>query len=150
MSHSYSSNRIHVVFSTRNRERRIRPDLQPKLWAYIAGVARNHEFETAMVGGVEDHAHTLLILHAALPLAKAIQLMKGVSSKWLNESGDAGKDFAWQEGYGAFSVSASHTDAVIEYIQNQAIHHAKRNFEEEFLGLLKRHGIEYDPRYVFG
>ena len=131
MSHSYASNRIHLVFSTKHRERRTSEELQAKLWAYMAGIARNHDFEAIKVGGVEDHAHALLVLPATMPLAKAIQTLKGCSSKWLNETATAG--FSWQEGYGAFSVSASQTEGVVAYIENQRVHHAKRSFEEESL-----------------
>jgi putative transposase len=84
-----------------------------------------------------------------MPLAKAVQILKSCSSKWINDT-KAIEDFAWQEGYGAFSVSASHTQEVIDYIANQVTHHAKRNYEEEFLELLKRHGIPYDAKYVLG
>ena len=147
MSHSYSSNRIHMVFSTKNRERRITEELQIKLWPYMAGIARNHDFEAIKVGGVEDHAHVLVILPATIPLAKAIQTLKACSSKWLNETI---KDFSWQEGYGAFSVSASQTESVVRYIENQREHHAKRSFDEEFVELLKKYGIEYDPAHVLG
>jgi len=127
MSHSYSSNRIHVIFSTKNREKRISKALQLKLWPYLAGIARNHGFEAIKVGGVEDHIHVLLLLPATIPLAKAVQILKACSSKWLNDTSSAGKDFAWQEGYGAFSVSASQTDAIMRYIENQRVHHAKRS-----------------------
>ena len=147
MSHSYSSNRIHVVFSTKNRERKISQSIQAKLWPYMAGIARNHNFEAIKVGGVEDHAHALLILPPSMPLSKAIQTLKACSSKWLNETV---ANFAWQEGYGAFSVSASHTPAVIRYIENQATHHAKMNFENEFMRLLKKYGVDYDPAHVLG
>ena len=149
MSHSYSSNRVHVVFSTKNREKRISSDIQPKLWPYMAGIARNHGFEAVRVGGVEDHAHALLVLPATMPVAKGIQILKACSSKWLNETG-AVKNFCWQEGYGAFSVSASQTEGVIRYIANQRAHHAKRSFEAEFLELLERYGVKYDPRRVLG
>jgi putative transposase len=150
MSHSYSSNRIHLVFSTKNREKRIPPELQTKLWPYMAGIARNHGFQAIKVGGVEDHAHTLLLLPPTIPLSKAVQILKSCSSKWLNETGAAGRGFSWQEGYGAFSVSASQTDGVLRYIQNQPSHHAKRSFENEFLELLKRYGVAYDPAHVLG
>jgi REP-associated tyrosine transposase len=148
MSHSYSSNRIHLVFSTKNREKRLSEELQTKLWPYMAGIARNHGFEAIKIGGVEDHAHVLLVLAATIPLAKAIQILKSCSSKWINET--AIKDFSWQEGYGAFSVSASQTEGVIRYIENQNTHHAKRSFEEEFVALLKKYGVEYDPEHVLG
>lgn len=148
MSHSYSSNRIHLIFSTKNREKCRSEELQNKLWPYMAGIARNHGFEAIKVGGVEDHAHALLVLPATMPLAKAIQTLKSCSSKWLNES--ASKQFSWQEGYGAFSVSASQTNGVITYIENQREHHAKKSFEEEFVSLLKRYGVNYDPAHVLG
>ena len=148
MSHSYSSNRVHLVFSTKKREKRISEDVQAKLWPYMAGIARNHGFEAIKVGGVEDHAHVLLVLPSTIPLAKAVQILKACSSKWLNEA--AIKDFAWQEGYGAFSVSASQTEDVIRYLENQREHHKKRSFDEEFLALLRRYGVSYDPAHVLG
>jgi hypothetical protein len=84
-----------------------------------------------------------------MPLAKAVQILKSCSSKWINDT-KAVHDFAWQEGYGAFSVSASHTEEAIAYIANQVAHHLKRSYEEEFLELLKGYGIPYDPKYVMG
>lgn len=150
MSHSYSSNRIHLIFSTRGREKRITQNMQPKLWPYMAGIARNHGFEAIKVGGVADHVHALLLLPPAVPLAKAVQILKSCSSKWLNDTGLAGRNFAWQEGYGAFSISASNTEEVIHYISNQVSHHAKRDFEEEFLEFLKKYGVDYDPVHVLG
>jgi REP element-mobilizing transposase RayT len=139
-----------VIFSTKQREKRLREDIQPKLWAYIAGIARNHKFEALEIGGAEDHCHALIALPAPMPLSKAVQTLKGCSSKWLNDTGTAGANFAWQEGYGAFSVSASQTEGVVEYIKSQAEHHKKRNYEEEFLEFLKRYGINYDPAHVLG
>jgi len=150
MSHSYSSNRVHLIFSTKNREKRVSEELQPKLWPYMAGIARNHGFEAIKIGGVSDHVHALLLLPPVLPLAKAIQVLKACSSKWINDTGTAGRNFAWQEGYGAFSVSASQTEDVVKYIENQRIHHTKRSFEEEFLDFLKKYGVEYDPAHVLG
>ncbi len=128
MSHTYCSNRLHVIFSTKDRKRRISPEIQPRLWGYIAGIARHHGFEAIKVGGAEDHVHALLVLPPSMPLAKAVQLLKGSSA--------AGDHFAWQEGYGAFSVSASQTQSVMHYIENQPAHHARRSFEEEFLKFL--------------
>jgi REP element-mobilizing transposase RayT len=150
MSHTYSSLRIHIVFSTKDRQKRLPSALQPKLWAYMAGIARNHKFEALKIGGIEDHCHALILLPTPMPLAKAVQTIKGCSSKWLNETAAAGTNFAWQEGYGAFSVSASQTAGVVEYICNQPEHHKKRNYEEEFLDLLKRYEIEYNPTHVLG
>jgi putative transposase len=96
MSHSYSSNRVHIIFSTKQRQKCISDDLQPKLWAYMAGIAHNQGFDAIIIGGVRDHVHALLVLPPTLPLAKAVQLLKGSSSKWVNETA---RPFAWQEGY---------------------------------------------------
>jgi putative transposase len=148
MSHTYASNRVHVVFSTKGRTNNLGDDLQPRLWGYMKGVAKNHGFEAVKVGGTSDHVHALVV-PPAMALAKAVQSIKGCSSKWLNDTGAAG-NFAWQEGYGAFSVSASQTKGVIAYIEDQVAHHAKRNYEEEFLELLRRYGIAYDPAHVLG
>jgi REP-associated tyrosine transposase len=145
-----SSTRIHVVFSTQKRQKRLREELRPNLLAYIAGPAKNHGFEAIKIGSAEDHCHALILLPAAMPLSKAVQTLKGCSSKGLNDTGVAGNNFAWQEGYGAFSVSASQTDDVVEYIKKQPEPHTKRNYEEEFLELLKRYGIAYDPAHVLG
>jgi putative transposase len=138
-----------LIFSTKNREKRISLKLQAKLWPYMAGIARNHGFEAIKVGGVEDHAHALMLLPPTIPLAKAVQVLKACSSKWINDTA-ASKDFAWQEGYGAFSVSASQTEGVIRYIADQAAHHAKRSYEDEFIDFLKKYGVEYDPKHVLG
>jgi REP element-mobilizing transposase RayT len=98
-------------------------------------------------GGMEDHAHLLIQLPATLAAAKAVQLLKGSSSKWV---GKHGREFSWQEGYDAFSVSKSKINAVVKYIANQETHHRRITFEDEFIALLEKHGIEYDPKYVFG
>jgi REP element-mobilizing transposase RayT len=116
----------------------------------MKGIAKNHGFGAVKIGGVSDHVHALLVVPPAMALAKAVQAIKGCSSKWLNDTGAAGGDFAWQEGYGAFSVSASQTEGVVAYIENQAAHHARRNYEEEFVELLRRYGISYDPAHVLG
>lgn len=150
MSHTYASNRVHVIFSTKQRAKYLTEEFQPKLWAYMAGIAHNHGFEATLIGGAAEHVHALLVVPPAMPLAKAVQTLKGCSSKWINETKSAPDDFAWQEGYGAFSVSASLSADVIEYIRNQPAHHAKRNYEQEFLEFLKKYGIEYDPAYVLG
>ena len=148
MGHSYASNRVHVIFSTKNRSKSLTPELQPRLWAYMAGVAQKQGFQAIIVGGVEDHVHALIALPPAMPLSKAVQYLKGCSSKWIND--ESGGGFAWQDGYGAFSVSASHTADVYRYIRNQKEHHAKKTFEDEFRFCLKKYGIEFDSEQVFG
>ena len=147
MSHSYVHNPLHVVFSTKEREKLIAKPMQPKLWSYMAGIARNHDFLVLANGGVEYHVHLLILLPPFLTLAKAINFLKTNSSKWMSEHGTR---FAWQQGYGAFAVCKSKMDAVIRYINEQERHHRKMSFEDELIGLLDKHGMEYDPRYVFG
>ncbi len=150
MPHSYSSCLIHYVFSTKDRQPLITPDLQERLWAYLGGIARENEMKALAVGGMEDHVHALVSLPSTLSIAKAVQLLKGGSSKWVHDTFAAMKEFAWQEGYGAFSIAISGVDDTIAYINRQEAHHHTLTFEEEFVGFLKRHGIEYDPRYVLG
>ena len=101
------------------------------------------------IGGTTDHLHALLSLPGMMSFAKAVQLIKGGSSKWLHEVFPESRKFAWQDGYGAFSVSASQVPKTITYINNQKEHHRKKSFHEEFQELLRKHGIEYDSRYVF-
>ncbi len=148
MSHTYTANLLHLVFSTKHRRDLIPPELQPRLWGYMAEIGRNRAIHILAVGGIANHAHVLLSLPAIMPLAKAAQALKGISSKWMNEIGRG--DFAWQEGYAAFSVSRSQLSSVISYVNSQPEHHRKHSFESEFLSLLTKHGIEYDPKYVFG
>ena len=137
-----------AVFSTKKRRNLIATEMQPELWAFVGGIARKNGFKALIVGGTENHVHLLLSLPATMPLAKAMQLVKGASSRWMNEK--HGRGFAWQEGYGAFTVGISQKDHTIEYIRTQAEHHRKRSFEEEFVAFLKKHGVEYDPQYVWG
>ena len=135
MSHSYSQNYLHVVFSTKERQKLIAPPMQPKLWSYMAGIGRNHGFLVLANGGMEDHVHLLIQLPPALALAKAISIVKANSTTWMNEHG---MKFGWQQGYGAFSVSASNLGVVERYIANQKRHHRKMTYEQEFEGFLKK------------
>ena len=147
MPHSYCNNLLHTVFSTRGRKPIIPAALLTELWAVLAGIGRNHRLTVIKVGGMQEHVHILFALPADVTLAHAVQVLKANSSRWMHER-VAG--FAWQQGYAAFSVSASGVSAVKEYIENQPEHHKRRSFEEEFLALLKKSGVPYDPKFVFG
>jgi REP element-mobilizing transposase RayT len=125
-------------------------ELQQRLWPFIGGVARENGMKALAVGGVGDHAHVLLSLPAIIPTAKAVQLIKGGSSKWVHETFPGRRSFAWQEGYGAFSVSVSHVGDTVAYIQHQAEHHRRTSFEDEFRQFLKKHNIEFDERHIWG
>ena len=125
------------------------PSLRERLWPFLGGIARQNKMKAIEIGGVEDHVHILLSLPATMPISKALQLIKGGSSKWVHETFPEHRRFAWQEKYGAFSVSASRVDSIIQYIKGQVEHHRKMTFQEEFLALLKRHRIEFDERYLW-
>ena len=147
MSHTYAQNVVHVVFSTKDRRKAIDHEFQPQLWAYVTGICRKLDIYVHSVGGMEDHIHLLIQIPPVLTLSKAVATIKANSSRWAN---DEGQKFAWQQGYAAFSVSVSVIPAVIRYIRNQAEHHKKLDFAAEFVALLKKHGIAFDPKYVFG
>ncbi len=147
MSHTYVQNVIHVVFSTKYRSKSISKELKPRMWAYVTGICKNHGIFVHAVGGTDDHIHLLIQIPAPLSVAKAVLAIKSNSSRWANEEGNK---FAWQQGYAAFSVSSSSVAAVVRYIQNQELHHAKMDFEAELVALLKKHGVEFDPKFVFG
>jgi putative transposase len=144
MAHTYSSNFIHCIFSTKDRKPLIPAQRMSDLFAYLGGIARGEGFSLIAAGGTANHLHLLITLTPKLALATAVQKLKGSSSRWM------GPEFCWQEGYGAFSVSASQVPAVRRYIQGQEMHHRKQPFEEEFTTLLRSCGIAYDGRYVFG
>ena len=150
MAHTYVSTYIHYVFSTKHRQKIIKPELEERLWPYMGGIARENKMKALAIGGIEDHLHLFLSLPSTLSISKAIQLIKGGSSTWVSKTFQEFKDFQWQEGYGAFSISQSHIDRTIHYINNQKEHHKKKTFKEEYLAILKKHGIEYDEQYLWG
>ncbi len=147
MSHTYAQNVVHVVFSTKDRRKTIAADFQPKIWAYSVGICKKLGIFVHAIGGMEDHAHFLIQVPPVMALAKAVGTIKANSSRWADEEGHK---LAWQQGYAAFSVSASVVPVVVRYIQNQEAHHRKMSFEEEFLALLRKHGVEFDPKFVLG
>ena len=142
--HSFVSCLMHVVFSTKERRPWITPDIQDRLWPYLGGIARENKMKALKVGGVEDHVHILLSLPSTLDIAKAVQLLKGNSSKWIHETFPKLKTFEWQEGYGAFSIGVSGIEDTIKYIENQAEHHRKQLFKDELKAFLKKHELEYE------
>jgi putative transposase len=141
--HSFVSCLVHCVWATKERRPVIRADLQQRLWPYLGGIARENKMKTLVVGGVEDHVHMLVSIPSMLSVAKAIQLLKGNSSKWIHDTFPEQRDFEWQEGYGAFSIGISGVADTTSYIQGQAQHHRKMTFQEELEVFLQRHGMEY-------
>jgi REP element-mobilizing transposase RayT len=147
MPHTYVDNVLHCVFSTAERRPFIHLELQPQLWSYMAGIAREHKIKTLLIGGMADHCHALIALPSTVCIADAMRWIKGGSSKWLREKHVRG--FGWQEGFAAFGVSASQRDKVLAYIRNQPQHHRKIDFKSELITLLEKHGVEYDDRYLW-
>lgn len=146
MPNSFNANFVHCVFATKQRRDLIPPELQPRLYAYMGGIARKLHCDLLIAGGTSNHAHLLVSLSPTLGVAEAMQKLKANSSRWISEQGIA---FSWQEGYGAFSVSASLLPTVRAYIANQEAHHRKRDFEQEFRLLLKKSGIPFDDEKLF-
>ena len=150
MAHTYTNCLVHYVFSTKDRRNLLSQDLRERLWPYLGGIAQQNEMKALAVGGTDNHVHILLSLPATVSIAKAIQLVKGGSSKWIHDNFPMHANFAWQEGYGAFSISVSGLADTIAYIERQEERHQTRTFEEEYVAFLKKHGLEYDERYVWG
>jgi len=146
---SYVSSYHHCVFSTKERRPFITPALAERLWPFFGGIARQNQMKAIEIGGVEDHIHILLSITPTVSIAKAMQLIKGGSSKWVHETFPEHPLFGWQEKYGAFSVSESRVESVIQYIRSQPEHHKRVTFQDEFVALLKKHRIEYDAQYLW-
>lgn len=149
MSHSFTAVRIHYVFSTKERMRVISKQIQPRLWAFIGGIARSNRMVPIAIGGVEDHVHALVALPAEMSAAKGVQLLKAGSSKFMNQSISRTR-FDWQKGYFAGSVSASMVRKTIAYIANQEAHHKKQSFKDELRELLEKHGVEFNTDDYLG
>jgi REP element-mobilizing transposase RayT len=147
--HSFVSVHVHCVWSTKNREPSLHPKLRERLWPYLGGIARENKTKALAIGGAVDHVHILVSLPATLSVAKAIQLLKGNSSKWIHETFSEMRSFEWQEGYGAFSVGVSAVDATIAYIRNQREHHRTRTFGDEFKTMLRKHGFDFDEAMLY-
>ena len=143
MPQSFNCNHLHIVFSTKGRANTIS---EPKrIWSYMGGIAININVTPLSIGGTKNHVHLLLTVPADLSVAKLLNTQSN-SSKWMSERG---RRFAWQRGYASFSVSASNLAAVTKYIETQEEHHKKWSFEQEFLSLLKKHNVQFDPEHVF-
>jgi REP element-mobilizing transposase RayT len=132
---------MHCVWATKERRPLIQPDLQQRLWPYFGGVARENKMKALIVGGVEDHVHVLLSVPSTLSVARAVQLLKGNSSKWIHDTFPEHWGLEWQEGYGAFSIGVSGLEATTKYIQGQAEHHRKVSFREECVPTVENGGL---------
>jgi putative transposase len=146
---TYTSLTYHVIFSTKYRTPSIDAAWKGELYPYIGGIIRGEKGQLLEIGGTNDHVHILAGFHPTVAVSFMLQHIKGNSSKWVNDQKMARNRFEWQAGYGAFTVSQSQVPTVRQYIQQQEEHHKKQSFKDEFLDFLKRHNIDYDPKYVF-
>jgi REP element-mobilizing transposase RayT len=149
MPQSFGCLHVHIIFSTKNREPLLTPELIAELYPYIGGVVRNIGCRLIEIGGMPDHLHLLVSLGRESCVADTVRDIKANSSRWVHEKFPQRAAFAWQAGYGAFAVSLSGVAAVRAYIQNQAEHHHLRTFQDEYREFLRRHEIEWDERYVW-
>ena len=144
----YTSIHIHIVFSTNHRESSIHESFEGRLHAYLGGIIRNLGAVPLEINGIEDHVHILTGAPPRVSVSELIGKTKSNSSRWINEERLTPRKFRWQTEYGAFSVSRSNVDAVREYIRGQKEHHRRITFREELMTLLRRHEVEFDPRFV--
>ena len=149
MSHTYTNLLYHVVFSTKERRPFISADVKPRLHGYLGGIAKDIDCIPLKIGGVADHVHLLLKIPPKLAVSEVLRLLKCNSSGWVHTEFPQLKMFAWQEGYGAFTVSASKKPDAESYIASQEEHHRQRSFQDEFLSLLERHEVEFDPTTIW-
>jgi len=149
MPGSYSQLLLHAVFSTKGRVAWITPQVTQRLYPYIAGIVRSEMGVLRAIGGVEDHLHLYLQWRPNGSVSDLMRTIKSRSSKWMHATFPQLKGFAWQEGYSVFSVSKSQEPAVKRYIAQQAKHHEKEDFKSELFRILRAHGVEFDPKYVF-
>ena len=139
----------HIVFSTKSRKRYLSDGLREKTFAYMAGVAQHLEGYALKIGGYYDHAHLLVRIPAKIAVSHFVGQLKANTSKHINEMGGIIYKFGWQDGFGAFTISQSQKDKVAQYIEHQMQHHRKETFQEEYLRLLEKHEIEFDPDYLW-
>jgi REP element-mobilizing transposase RayT len=150
MANTYTSLHYHIVFSTKNREPFLETPIRLRLFPYLAGIAKDHGVRAIEIGGIEDHVHLLLAIPPSAPVSRTVQLLKGGSSHWLKDAFPTMAAFAWQDGYGAFTVSKSQLKVVRRYIQEQEEHHRTQPFAEEYRSFLLRHGVSFNERFLLG
>lgn len=149
MAQSLSRIHVHVVFATKHRKPLLTDAVRESLHSYLAVVLTDLGCQPTLVNSVEDHVHVLLELARTVAVSTAVEVMKKSSSKWIKGQGPEFSAFAWQAGYGAFSVSESNLLAVRDYVADQRAHHRKQSFQDEFRALLTKHGVSFDEHYVW-
>ena len=148
MAHTFANLLTHIIFSTRDRQPLISRHLKPDLLAYMGGIVREMQGKCVAANSMPDHVHMLIWLPPGLPIADAVRVVKTNSSRWTHRK-PGRNGFAWQTGYGAFSVSQSNAASVVKYIREQEEHHQRVTFQEEFISFLKKNGVQYNERYIW-
>ena len=149
MSQSLSKILVHIVFSTKNRDNLITPEIENDLFGYIHGIIENNGSKLIIANGTTNHIHLLISFGKKIDIPELVGDIKRDSSKWIKKNGQEFEKFYWQKGYGAFSIGQSQVETVMKYIENQKEHHAEQSFQDEFRIFLKKYEIEYDERYVW-
>ena len=147
LAHTAGNLVVHLIFSTKGRRPLITPEIRSDLFAYLGGIIRGMRGTALIINGTADHVHMLIRILPVHSAAEIARVVKTNSSRWVREKWNM--QFAWQTGYGAFSVSESNAPAVSRYIATQEDHHKKRNFQEEYVALLKKNNVQYDERYIW-
>ena len=140
---------VHLIFSTKNRVNLIDDQIEIELFPYMAKILKDNDSPNLAINAARDHVHLLFLLSRKFAVCDVIEEIKKSSSKWIKTKGEKYKQFYWQNGYGAFSVSQSNVNAVKNYIARQKIYHKKVTFKEEFIQFLEKYQVEYDERYIW-
>jgi REP element-mobilizing transposase RayT len=149
MGQSLVKNYLHIIFSTKHRQKLISSVVEQELFQYMAGICKRLDCPPLKIGGHEDHVHLLCMLSKKIALMKLLEEVKSHSSKWMKSFGNEFSNFYWQDGYGAFSVNPAEVETVIDYIAHQREHHQSACFQREYRGLLKKYEVAYDEKYVW-
>ena len=149
MANTYTQIHIQLVFAVKYRNALINSEIKDRFYQYIIGIINNTEHKLLVINGMPDHVHILLGFRPIQSLSDFVEIVKGSSSKWLNEQKLLKYKFAWQKGFGGFSYTKSDVPKVTRYIENQEEHHKKKTFRDEYLEMLKRHEVEFDDKYIF-
>jgi len=149
MATTFTKILIHFIFSTKNREPLIHPDIESQLHAYMRGISKNHNSPVIAMNGIADHVHLLISMSKNIAVADLMEVVKKESSKWMKKQGRTFSNFQWQEGYAGFSIGESAIDQVRGYIDNQKKHHRRTTCKEELLMFLKKYKVDYDERYIW-
>ncbi|MCE5229461.1 IS200/IS605 family transposase [bacterium] len=148
MADTYTNILYHIIFGPKNRQPVITAEIQPRLYEYLGGIIRNHRGVLYEIGGINDHVH-MLVRWNTDAIKDLVREMKSDSTKWIHKTFNGHKDFYWQSGGGIFTVSHSMVPRVMAYIRNQALHHQKKSFKEEYIDFLRKNGVEFEEKYLF-